>query len=609
MDYERDYVPRSPRYRDRSPISERSYQSSDEDVFTDSDDDKPYPHRRYKSRDRASPTNVADSDEDGHHDPGRRAAGEHRGINPLDANFSAAYIQKLERENLALHHQLCDTNLCRPFEPHPKPAPAAPSSLEKVIRPTWQLGTTEDVDNFVPKSVATSNEKELPKVHTGPSLEIVRYKKETVPYGKSKIIKDSEIEVGKAHTNDFCDKHVLTVTREFDPSQHYWRTSIEIFSPVLPDFLKRIPGFIADLNLVNGVLRLKEPFMDLFYNRRALIKAVENPDYDPRDTDIIRAQAHARLILDFMRNDFGDISRKLDDLEDETPCGTINYPELWLLYKPGTIVYSMVNGQYEAFVVDSLRGSQKRRRSSNTRYSHSRLDLTCFSVHYDGEIFGRVWSTHCISPFNGTKDISSLNLVPERFLPDVAAIKKTIIARGQKFWSLQGQQYREYTGELYSNYNAQEATRVIVDHLTFQRRNDWPITINRKQQPSNTEMKDWRENKVGQRPDYDDVWVHQPLPRVRVELPPPDVVVDDEWRHGTGREMDELYTEPYRKYKIDRPVVRAEDEYTKFDALEPSEKPDELALLLGPQHVHGYCLRDKIWSTSYLYGRKSCTLS
>ena len=58
--------------------------------------------------------------------------------------------------------------------------------------------------------------------------------------------------------------------------------------------------------------------------------------------------------------------------------------------------------------------------------------------------------------------MSSLNLVPEKFLPEASNIKDSLLARGKGFWSLQGQQYREYTGETYTLHTNEEATRVMV---------------------------------------------------------------------------------------------------------------------------------------------------
>lgn len=63
--------------------------------------------------------------------------------------------------------------------------------------------------------------------------------------------------------------------------------------------------------------------------------------------------------------------------------------------------------------------------------------------------------------------------------------------------------------------------------------------------------------------------------------------------HHDNRE--DHYPEPYRRYDSDRPARQVDSDFTKYDLLEPDSTADELTLLLCPQHVHGYCLRDKVW--------------
>ena len=514
-----------------------------------------------------------------------------------EGDISTTYIEKLERENLALQQQIRGLNGQRPANVYAKTVPLTHEGFERTVPQAMRTERLPEeaivVDEAPPRQPVVIQYQE---VNAPPSLEILRNKKEMNTYGLPKISKDWEAVVEKDKVKDLRNRHVLTVFREFDSNKQYWRTSIEIFSPSLSDFVKRVPGFIGDLNPAGDVLRLTEPFMELFYNRKVLIDAIEIRDYDIQDIDLVHARAHVSLVLGFMRTDFGDISRKLDDLESKTPSGLITYPELWLLYKPGTIVYSMENGEYEAFVVDSLQGLHKRQGGSNRRYSHGRLDLTCFSINYDGESFGRVWSMHCISPFHGTKEITSLHLIPERFLPNASAVKDLALIRGKHFWSLQGQQYCE----LQSENTDEEAKRVMIDHLTYQRRHDWPIIINHKQGPANARNKNRRDNIFYPQRHCGDDW-DSPRRRVipsRSPSPPP---VDEErdWNPERSSRREMQYNEPYHRYRTERPALHTDDKFGMYDMLEADEEPDELALLLCPQHVHGYCLRDKFWSKAY----------
>ena len=470
---------------------------------------------------------------------------------------------------------------------------AAPMPFEEMSQE--MLEPRESGETKVPNHQPTAVQKEGTSAEgQGPSLEIQRYRKKQMSYGGTKLIKESDGPAGEENSKDLSEKHVLKVIREFDPNKAFWRTCIEIFSPNLQAFLDRVPGFTAKLRATDDTYNLTEPFIDIFLNRKVLTEAIEDQDVGSKETDLIQARSHVQLVLDFLRNDYADISRKLDDLESDTPSGAVTYPELWLLYKPGTIVYTLENGEYEAFVVDSIRGMNKRQKSTATRFSHGRLDLTCWSIDYDGEAFGRVWSMHCLAPFHGSRDITSLDLIPEKFLPNPAEVKQSLLNRGKLFWALQGQQCREYTGELYSQHTKEEATRVMIDHLTYQRRNNWPISINRKRGPAHALSKNWKDNRFGRNSDgFEDEYCCRKR-RLGPAPPPNEDIMDDDWDdlHG-GRERP---WDPYKRYTFEYPPLPLVAKYETFDLIEGSAQPDDLALLVCPQCVHGYCLREKIWS-------------
>ncbi len=289
----------------------------------------------------------------------------------------------------------------------------------------------------------------------GPRQEIMRWKHCPNSFGQPKWLVDNDSAMPD-NLDDHNDKPVLTIIREFDRNNQFWRRKLHIASPTIIGLLEDLSRYDLDVNSRDrqkqGELHLTEPLMVLFHSHKALRDKGASIPRQIGD--------HVQLMCDFMRNEFGDVTAKLDDLESAKPSGLITYPDLWLLYAPGTIVYSLENGEYEAFVVHSIRGMEKRQ-PSHHHFSHSRLDLTCWSINYDGEVYGRVWSVHTISPFHGSFEICSLDLVPEKFLPNASETKAELISRGKHFWQLQGQKFRQYTGELWSQHNGDEPERVM----------------------------------------------------------------------------------------------------------------------------------------------------
>lgn len=493
-----------------------------------------------------------------------------------DENLTTCYIKRLE---MLVHNLQVDNKHLQTYQPN-------------------GIFRSESPDSFANIDSADESHKDpdaLSLTAAEPRLDIRRLKKIPSQYGGETVEEDFDIGVSESRTKKLGNESVLTVFRHFDKDFNFWRRSIDILSPAFVNVLRQISDYDIDISLVDDVLSLTEPLMLLFHHRKHLAKYLtENKDVAPT-----QARAHTRLIMDYMLSEFEVVNRTLDDLESAEPSGLITFSDIWLLYPPGTVVYTTANGEHEALIVDSVRGATKRPRGRSGRQIQDRLELTCWSINYDGEIFGREWSTHIISPFNGTKEIATLGMVPERFLPGADQVNEFLTARGKEFWALQGQNYREYTGEIWSQHMSEESIRVMVDHLTYQRRMGWPIRINSKRGPSDALSKNWRCNKFASRgQNFNPAYPYNEDRVCRLPPPAPPRQYYREY-HPVELDYDEPCEEPYWRYQCDRPPSRGDSKFNKYDALEPDSQPDDLAFLLCPQHVHGYCLRDKIWSECF----------
>ncbi|KAL8702970.1 MAG: hypothetical protein Q9201_003853 [Fulgogasparrea decipioides] len=469
-------------------------------------------------------------------------------------------------------------------------------SLQARVQPDklTSSATCSGLDDASKAPTVTDNAEK----NKGPQVDIRRMKKTFTHYGDPRIERDR----AALQAVNLSNEYVLSVYREYDRKKNYWRRTVEIRSPPFIELLRQVAYSDVDLPAPDDVFRLKEPLMPLFHHRAKLAARICNAH--PDDVVAMQAREHTNLLLKFMDEECQDVAKVQDQLgEAGSISSTIEYEYIWLLYAPGSIVLSKENGEYEAFMIESIRGCQRHQPSYNSRYTHSSLELICWSINYDGEIFGRVWSAHYIAPFEGLKLISDLDLVPLAFQPERDTIRKSLIKRGQQFWALQGQCFREYTGEVWSSHaeNAQPL-RVMVDHLTYQRRMDWPIEIDRKRGPANAQSKNWRENRfprgrTGGPPQVPYDWTTPPHPRRRgrgnriIHAHGDDRDVSPE-RWNPSQEQPE---ERYERVDCDRPPQAANAAYKKYDALKPETDPDEMTKLLSPQTVQGYSLRDKVW--------------
>lgn len=453
----------------------------------------------------------------------------------------------------------------------------------------------------VPEDTVVVNNKDS-EDRKGPKMEIKRMKTFWDNFGHARIERDRALPNAQSAL-DPSNEHVVTVFREYDKKKNYWRRTLQIKSPPFIDLLHSVAYPSIDLPAADDMLRLKEPFMPLVHNRHQLVKALQVNNAD--NSELVTAQTikHTRFILGFLETDYSDVVKIQNDLETCGPSGLVKYEHAWLLYAPGTIVFSQENGEYEAFVVESIRGCQRHLPSSRSRYTHSTMEITCWSINYDGEVFGRVWSNHYLAPFDGSKEICSLGLVPEAFVPNLDAIKASLVERGQQFWALQGQCFKEYTGEVWSSSTSEQPIRVMVDHLTYQRRHDWPIEIDQKRGPANAQSKNWRENKFNRRHRHgrygSSYSPRPPHPRRARRYRNVNALGDDEdgmYMEPPPAPDQERYDKAYERVECDRPPQASNALFKKYDILGPETWPDEMVKLLCPQIVHGYCLRDKVWS-------------
>lgn len=523
--------------------------------------------------------------------------------------FTFGYIKKLETLVHRLHLQAqsgYDSDITPPEEIYRDGRMIRRESMESLRAPFAWGPMTDPIGlsslEIAPRNDSGSAADDAKVDRQGPKVEIKRLKRTFDQYGTPKVEKDRTAPNAASTSVDLSNECLLLVFREFDRKKNYWRRSLEIRSPSFIELLRSIAHSNVDLPASDDTLRLKEPLMPLFHNRMKL--ASLSGSSDASNSLALEAREHTNLILNFMEDECQDVVKVQKELAAEDPTSLIKFEYAWLLYAPGTIVRSKENGEFEAFVVESIRGDLRHQPSYNSRYSHSTFELTCWSIDYDGEIFGRVWSTHYVAPWEGTKEISTLDLLPLAFMQDKLAVRESLLERGQQFFALQGQCFREYTGEVWSSHANDpqaEPIRVMVDHLTYQRRMNWPIEIDRKRGPANAQSKNWRENRFSRgRNGSQSPYLYPPPPPPRPLRRGGNRIV---YAHGDDRDVSpERYNHPdeqehgYERVECDRPPQSGNAMYRKYDSLKPDTVADEMCKLLAPQTVHGYCMRDKVWS-------------
>lgn len=168
-----------------------------------------------------------------------------------------------------------------------------------------------------------------------------------------------------------------------------------------------------------------------------------------------------------------------------SPEPLIKFETLWLLMRPGTLVYvqqSALKASYQhkdkvsqredgrlsestdrsALIISSSSYHKKRRNATDDHETLDRLLMELWSIQFDGTVFQRVFHEVEIPRFEGFRAIKTLQVIPsdvhDRF--DGGELKKRLERRGQKYLSIlrEPAAHREYEGS-HSGYSGQ----IIVD--------------------------------------------------------------------------------------------------------------------------------------------------
>lgn len=188
-----------------------------------------------------------------------------------------------------------------------------------------------------------------------------------------------------------------------------------------------------------------------------------------------------------------DFGRKYDAeiaLRAEKKC---TFELAWMLFRPGSYVYSWEGDSLNCFIVDSFeleglfakrtRSSQAEVRPRNrlrgqefgfSRVPESIVVKMCY-LEFDGEYIGRRPKKVVISAFEGDKNINALPVFPQEYCT-FENVRQKLIDRGKKYIELSKRTYAEYDGETLSIPQRSVKSRIMIDSRTFYNDRDSGMT-------------------------------------------------------------------------------------------------------------------------------------
>ena len=189
-----------------------------------------------------------------------------------------------------------------------------------------------------------------------------------------------------------------------------------------------------------------------------------------RNLDILETDTltqHLDILIRYLQSHFSSTIQNLPHLIEHNE---ITFDLLWALFPPSAVVYTtcIYSDQPKCLVFDF--GDEQIIKGQKYWALQGRY------LDYDGKKFGEVSRALLIPEFRGAKIITTLETFPLKYHCEVAEVRSDLIARGNKFMSLQGVHHRSYNGLAHIKKDGQPIKfslkgRFMVDPLCFKEHN------------------------------------------------------------------------------------------------------------------------------------------
>lgn len=231
---------------------------------------------------------------------------------------------------------------------------------------------------------------------------------------------------------------------------------------VLPNVLGREPvtngnpvnafraviGSYPGIDLLGETILFEAPYYALAHHRDALsrYRIAQPPSHN--DEYAATTAKHIGVLLDFLDKSYGDRIREEEVRHRRsTPVATCDW--LWLLFKPGEVVYKELHNIWVPFIIDRVVHNYAR--DGGLR----RYEVECWGIHFSEGKMRRYTKSFDIMSFSGEQPICSLEVIPATFFPEDLGkqgglpMAERQIAMGKLYWELAKRPaYKEHDGQV-----------------------------------------------------------------------------------------------------------------------------------------------------------------
>ncbi|KAL9107257.1 MAG: hypothetical protein Q9227_007798 [Pyrenula ochraceoflavens] len=248
---------------------------------------------------------------------------------------------------------------------------------------------------------------------------------------------------------------------------------VQVQSPFLLNSLRAVIQYtsigLKDTNSSLEKGHFGPPYKDLYfhlsdlrdYQKREDVRRRHGEDYNDqlaKHLDALEKYLYSRETLQLAQH---EARWKMEQLGK--PKTT--FSGLWLLYKPGTDVYVYTEGSYNAYVIESAASED----GKDPMTSASPYVINAWNLCFDGRLLSRKIATFKINPFDGERNVESLQVIPtelyKRDTSEGRQLKADLIRRGKKYVELiKGPAFRECSGYGLFSRKTYERARIVVSY-------------------------------------------------------------------------------------------------------------------------------------------------
>lgn len=235
------------------------------------------------------------------------------------------------------------------------------------------------------------------------------------------------------------------------------RREVVIHSVPIINVFKAMVTYYPGLELLGITMTIPEPYC-AFYHYHKEIKALRSalktsPTSPVGETHTETAPVlhglyntdtskHLQILSDFIEGEsLQEVELEKERHRRNPPVAT--YRMMWLLFKPGTMIYHISGGRATAGIVISVQTDIGRKRAGLRSLKFWHLD-------FDGFKMGRRELNYDFKPFEGEKKILDLPVCPSEIYDaqDNGSLREKLISRGRRFWKFLPGVQVDYDGRL-----------------------------------------------------------------------------------------------------------------------------------------------------------------